>query len=144
MEKIVSGRIKIPYAWPAGRAGSRFLIALRDEKQILGLRCPACAKVRVPPGRCLPCDRLGTEWVAVGPEGTLESWTVIRTAAPPIRPRRVPYAVGIIRLDGADSGLVHLLGEVDPDEIRAGVRLRPVFEESRRGHILDIRYFRPV
>ena len=52
---------------------------------------------------------------------------------------------GVIKLEGADTGLTHLLGEVDPADLRPGLLLEAVFKEpeQRRGHILDILYFRP-
>ena len=37
-----NGRIKIPYTWYVGETGSRFLIALRDNKEIWGNQCPQC------------------------------------------------------------------------------------------------------
>ncbi len=141
---ICEGQIKIPYSWPAGKLGSHFLATLRDRMQLLGLRCPSCEKVLVPPTRCLSCDRVGTEWVQVGPQGVLEVWTVVRTPISSIQVLPVPYAVGVICLDGADTGLVHLLGDVDFNKLRNGVRVEPVYNPNRRGHLLDIRYFRPI
>jgi uncharacterized OB-fold protein len=141
---ICEGKIKIPYSWPAGELGSHFLTALRDRMQVLGLRCPSCEKVLVPPMRCLNCDRVGTEWVQVGPQGVLEVWTVVRTPVSSIDIPPAPYAVGVIRLDGADTGLVHLVGDVDFGKLRSGILVEPVFSQKRRGHILDIRYFRPI
>ncbi len=142
--RVLEGRIKIPYAWPAGRMGSRFLRGLRDEKKLWAIRCPACNRVTVPPGRCLTCDQIGTEWVEVGPAGVLECWTVVRDSEPGIQVLPTPYAIGLIRLEGADTPLVHLIGEVKPERIRAGMRVEPVFDRKRRAHILDIRYFRPA
>jgi uncharacterized OB-fold protein len=55
-----------------------------------------------------------------------------------------PFAYGIILLDGASTGMVHFLGEVDSEEIKPGMRVEAVFKEERIGDILDIRYFRPV
>jgi hypothetical protein len=55
-----------------------------------------------------------------------------------------PFAYAVIRLDGADTGLVHLLGEVKPEEIREGMRLKAVFAEERTGKMLDVKYFKPV
>ncbi len=55
-----------------------------------------------------------------------------------------PLAYGMILLDGASTGLVHLLGEVDFKEIKTGMRVEAVFNEERVGDITDIRYFRPV
>ena len=141
---ICEGKIKIPYSWPAGKLGSHFLATLRDRMQILGLRCPSCEKVLVPPTPCLSCNRVGTEWVQVGPQGVLETWTVVRMPVSSIQVLPVPYAVGVIRLDGADTGLVHLVGDVNFDELRSGIRVEPVFSQDRRGHILDVRYFRPI
>ncbi|MGH7274725.1 MAG: Zn-ribbon domain-containing OB-fold protein [Nitrospiria bacterium] len=94
--------------------------------------------------RCLTCHQIGTEWVQVGPQGTLETWTIVRTSVPSIQVIPVPYAVGVIRLDGADSGLVHFLGGVEFSKLFSGLRIEPVFNPQRRGHILDIRYFQPV
>lgn len=141
---VCEGQIKIPYAWPAGKLGSRFLVALRDRMQLLGLRCPSCKKVLVPPTRCLNCDQIGSEWIQVGPQGILETWTVVRIPVSAVQILPVPYVMGLIRLDGADTGLVHLVGEVDFDTLRTGIRVEPVFSSERRGHILDIRYFQPI
>lgn len=142
---ICPGQIKIPYRWSAGRAGSVFLQALRDRKQIVGLRCPRCRAVSVPPRpHCPACTVAGQEWVDVGPQGTLVTWTVVRAAAPGLDPAPVPYVFGAIRLDGADTALVHLVGETPLDRLRAGLRLEPVFAEPRKGDIRDLRWFRPV
>jgi uncharacterized OB-fold protein len=57
----------------------------------------------------------------------------------------LPVAYGIIKLDGADTGFVHMLGEVDLDKIKIGMRVKAVFrEDERKGNILDINYFKPV
>ena len=55
-----------------------------------------------------------------------------------------PFIYGIILLDGADTGLTHFLGEVDPEDMRIGMRVEAVFQEEREGSILDIKYFRPI
>lgn len=141
----IPGQIKIPYRWSAGRAGSAFLAALRDRARILGARCPRCRQVSVPPRpHCPACAVACTETVETGPLGTLTTWTVVREEFPGIDVMPVPYAFGAVRLDGADTALVHLLGEIDPGAIRTGLRVEPVFAPVRRGHILDLRYFRPV
>lgn len=142
---VHQGRIKVPYRWWVGETGSRFLVALRDEQRILGTRCPACDRVFVPPRRtCGQCFRAAMEWREVGPEGTLVTYTVPRYAET-IHPRfDGVFAFGIVRLDGADTGLAHLLGEFRERELRAGLRVEAVFRDDREGSILDIRCFRPV
>jgi uncharacterized OB-fold protein len=52
--------------------------------------------------------------------------------------------MGIVKLDGADTGLVHLLGGVDIGKLRVGMRMQAVFREKRQGNYLDIEYFRPL
>lgn len=39
----------IEYKVNLGEAWSRFLVSLRDDRQILGVRCARCVKVYVPP-----------------------------------------------------------------------------------------------
>jgi uncharacterized OB-fold protein len=84
-----------------------------------------------------------SEWVEVSDTGTLLTYTITRYAVPGIQPLEPPFALGIIKLDGATSGLVHLLGEVNLNDISIGMRVKAVFREARRGNYLDIKYFRP-
>ena len=51
---------------------------------------------------------------------------------------------GIIKLDGSDTSLVHLLGEINPDDIKIGMRVEAVFSQETKGSIQDIAYFKPV
>ncbi|MBI3269719.1 MAG: Zn-ribbon domain-containing OB-fold protein [Planctomycetes bacterium] len=134
----VEGRIRIPYRWPAGKAGGRFLAALRDESRLLGQRCPKCARVAVPPRpRCLSCGAVADEWVPVGPEGELVSWTVARGGPAPV-------AWGLVRLDGADTGVLHRLLDVAPEALKSGMRMRAVLDGRRTGQITDIAGFAPA
>jgi len=55
-----------------------------------------------------------------------------------------PYAIGVIKLDGADTAITHFIGEVDFKELKAGMKLEAVFNETRNANILDIKYFKPV
>jgi hypothetical protein len=52
--------------------------------------------------------------------------------------------IAVIKLDGADTGFTHLLGEVDEKKLKIGLKVEPVFARERKGHILDIRYFKPI
>ena len=137
------GQISVPYTWWVGEVGSRFLIALRDEEKILGTRCKGCNKVYVPPRKnCGKCFVDMDEWVELGREGVVTAHTIVRFEYP-LQPVRPPFAYAIIKLDGADVGLVHLIKE-DLDALKNGVRVRAVFKEERTGHILDIDSFQIV
>ncbi len=126
-----------------GATGTKFLKTIRDEKKIMGIKCPSCSKVYVPPRtHCPTCFDRMSEWVDLSGKGTLTSYTVVRYEEPYL-PRTVPFAYGVIQMDGADVGMAHILGEVDLDKIEVGMRLEPVFKEEREGSILDIDYFKP-
>ena len=132
------------YSHSAGPIRSRFLLQLRDNQKIMGSRCPACGKVYVPArSTCLPCFENMEDLVEVGHEGVLETYTFSNDAALDAA-SDTPAAFGIIKLDGADTGLVHRLGEVDHTGIKIGMRVEAVFADSLKGDIRDIKYFRPV
>jgi uncharacterized OB-fold protein len=141
---IYHGQIYIPDTYSAGTVGSRFLIELRDKKRIMGTRCPTCNRVYVPARSvCKDCFGQLDEWVEVSDKGTLLTYSVCHQANP-VQPVEPPVVYGIVQLDGADTGFVHMLGEVNPEQLRIGMRVRAVFKEKREGSILDIKYFKPL
>ena len=143
---VYHGKIHIPNTYSAGAVGSRFLIELRDNERIMGTRCPACKLVYVPARSvCKDCFSQLSEWVEVSHQGTLLTYAV--TYKPnPVQPLQVPFAYGIVKLDGADTGFVHMLGEVAPEKLKVGMKVKAAFKakEERRASILDIKYFKPL
>ena len=133
-----------PYNWTTGGTAGRLLAEFRDKRRFVGFRCPACGKVYVPArdicGECY--EDLEEEPVKVGPQGEVVSFTIIREANPE-SPAEVPYALGVVRMDGADTGIVALL-LADEKDIGVGMRVAPVWREERTGHMSDLRGFAPV
>ena len=141
---VYAGRIKVPYAWSVGETGSRFLTTLRDDREIWGVKCPKCKRVYVYPIKnCGECFVPTEAWVKVANVGTLESFTVVHYKHD-MQPRKRPLVYGLVRLDGADGALLHLIGGVDPAKIKLGMRLKAVFARQRAGSILDIQHFAPA
>ena len=141
---IYHGQINIPNSYSAGAVGSRFLIDLRDKKKIMGTRCPTCNRVYVPARSiCKDCFGQLDEWVEVSDKGTVLTYS-IEYEPKPIQPVDPPIIYGIIQLDGADTGLVHMLGGVDPEQLRVGMRVQAVFSDERVASIMDIKYFKPL
>ena len=141
---LYHGQIYIPNQYAAGAVGSRFLIELRDKKRIMGTRCPACNRVYVPARSvCKDCFAQLNDWVQVSDKGTLLTYTICNQPNP-VQPMEPPVAYGIVQLDGADTGFVHMLGEVDPEQLRVGMRVQAVFKPEREASILDIKYFKPL
>jgi uncharacterized OB-fold protein len=142
-------QITLQYRFAAGHYATRFFAALRDEGKILATR-DAAGNVMVPPRPVCGLSSLPMEeWVEVGPGGTLAGCTIVYV--PFIDPmtgvqRPVPYGFGLVRFDGADTNIYHLIDETDPARIGVGKRVEPVFKprEERVGSLADIRHFKLV
>jgi len=141
---VYHGQVYIPNTYSAGAVGSRFLIELRDNKRIMGMRCARCNRVYVPARSiCKDCFGRLDEWVEVSDKGTVLSYCVSYVPNG-IQPTEPPTVYGIVQLDGADTGFVHMLGEVEGEQLRVGMRVQAVFNNNRTGSILDIKYFKPL
>jgi uncharacterized OB-fold protein len=141
---VYEGQIHIPNTYTAGALGTEVFTKLRDEKKIMGMRCPTCNKVFVlARSTCRDCFEKMEEMVEVSDQGTVSTYTVC-SQPNPIQPTQTPITYAVIQLDGADNGMVHILGEVAPDAIRMGMRVQAVFKEERTGNLLDIKYFKPA
>ncbi|NQT74692.1 MAG: Zn-ribbon domain-containing OB-fold protein [Chloroflexi bacterium] len=140
-------QLAIPNTYPAGVVGSKFLIELRDNKKIKGIKCPECNQVYVPPrSTCKYCFGELSELVDVSDKGTLVTYAVSYEPTPVQPVEGTPVIYGIVKLDGADTGFVHMLGEVDPKQLEIGMRVKAVFKTKKKrvASILDIKYFKPL
>ena len=138
---IHHGRIAMPYRHSAGIAGSQFFHGLQEGK-ILGIQCLKCRKTYVPPKIVCPeCFELMDEWVTLGGTGTVLTFTKIYYSSP-VHPVEPPFILGCIHLDGADTALLHLIGEVEDHDLKPGLRVQAVFNDKPEGNILDVKYFK--
>jgi uncharacterized OB-fold protein len=141
---IFKEKLQVPFIYSAGPVVSRFYQEIRENKRIMALRCDSCKRVIMPPraicGRCF-CKL--TEWVEVGKEGKVMSFTTVHYSEP-IHPLRAPFHYGLILLDGSDTPFIHLIGEADERDLHIGMRVEAIFSEQPKGNILDIKYFRPL
>lgn len=142
---VKDGLLALPYQYFAGRLGSKFLIALRDAKQIKGVRCGKCERTYVPPRkRCERCfSDLTQSWVDLPGTGTVQSFTIIRYAGAHL-PRKPPYVLALVKLDGADTPLAHIVAGIAPEGVESGMRVKAVFASVPTSTILDIDHFAPM
>jgi uncharacterized OB-fold protein len=80
--------------------------------------------------------------VEVGPAGRVTSWTWLSEPRPG-NPLDRPFAWALIRLDGADSALLHAVDAGSESVMRTGMRVVPRFSDERTGVIRDIACFVP-
>jgi uncharacterized protein len=140
VSRKIEGELPVGFRYTPGVANTAFFEALRDRGVLLGSRCGSCAMTYLPAR--LFCERCFAELtpdVECGPEGELISWTVCRVDIDD-EPLDEPVTVGLVKLDGADTVLMHLL---QSDEPQIGMRVRAVVREDRAGSILDLAGFAP-
>jgi len=138
-----SHRLEYPYSRSVGPVIGAFLTGLR-EGRLTGVR-GAGGAVIVPPTEYDPTTGDDTgELVAVGPGGVVESWAWVSRPLPK-HPLQTPFAWALIRLDGADTALLHAVDSGGPDRLASGdrvtVKFRPAAERS--GTMVDIESFVP-
>ena len=132
------------YAWDAGVAIGRFLDGL-EEGLILGRECRSCRRMLVPPRMfCERCFRGTDAWVEAQQTGIVQTFSIchVRWDMQPLDEPEIP---AVISIDGSDGGLLHMLGDVGPDDVSVGMAVEAVWrpESERTGSILDISHFRP-
>jgi uncharacterized OB-fold protein len=138
--RTVHGELPVAFHYTPGVGNTAFFEALRDRGVLLGSRCEACG-VTYLPARIF-CERCFAELTAdtgCGPGGTLESFTVGHVGIDG-EPLDQPVAIGLVKLDGADTVLMHRLLGADSWEI--GTRVEAVVLADRAGSILDVEGFR--
>ncbi len=143
---VIPGVWDFEYQYFAGDTASRFFNALRDEGVILGTECPRCKRVLVPArSYCDACYVATERWVDVGPEGTLDIFSIVATQFPGLP--APPFVMGYITLDGAGTALLNHVSGVDLSDIDAAAnllmrrpRVRATFKDRREGRITDFHF----
>ncbi|GFP51812.1 hypothetical protein LAUMK7_05396 [Mycobacterium kansasii] len=133
--------LSFDYTRSVGPILGQFFTALR-ECRILGVR-GSDGRVHVPPAEYDPVTYEPlTEMVPVSDVGTVASWT---WQPEPLQgqPLDRPFAWALIKLDGADTLLMHAVDAGEPDKIRTGARVHVHWADEPQGAITDIAYFAP-
>jgi uncharacterized OB-fold protein len=139
---VLEGAISIPYQWTTGPAVGRFLTDLRDHARLSAARCPGCGKIYVPPaGVCGLCHVRIDDLSSIPSTGTLQAFTVVSERVA-LRPKEPPYVLGLIKIDRADTCLLHVVLAEDPGSLRPGARVQAVFKAERQGDVTDIEGFK--
>ena len=134
--------IEFDYTRSLGPVLSRFMTALADRR-ILGAR-GADGRVHAPPFEYDPVSAEPPgELIEVGPGGTVVSWSWMPEPLAG-QPLAAPFAWALIRLDGADTAMLHAVDAGSAAAMRTGLRVRPRWSATRTGSIRDIACFEPA
>ena len=131
------------YTRSVGTAISRYLTGLRAGK-IIGVRI-GDGRVMVPPTEYDP-ETGGAidEYVEVGPAGTVVSWTWVSEPRAGKHHLTKPFAFALVRPDGADIPMVHVVDVASADEMSVGMRVMPRWADERVGYVTDLNAWVPM
>ena len=152
-EDIKTGKVlsraekpKLEYAWDNGVAIGRYLEELKNGR-LIARKCNKCRRIMIPPRMfCELCWRPTDEWVYVKDTGTVYTYSIcyVNWDASRIPKGQPPHIPAVIHIDGASPhmGMLHKLGEVDPEDVKIGMRVQAVWkkpEESEYPQNLKLR-----
>ncbi|MGV9801773.1 Zn-ribbon domain-containing OB-fold protein [Mycobacterium sp. NPDC003449] len=132
-------KLSFDYTRSVGPLLSRFFTALRSRR-IVGVR-GSDGRVLVPPAEYDPVTYEPlTDVVEVASVGTVLSWT---WQAEPLagQPLDRPFAWALVKLDGADTAMLHAVDAPSADAISTGARVHAHWIDEPVGAITDIAYF---
>ncbi len=130
------------YTRSTGPVIGHFLTELRAGR-IVGTRT-SDGRVLVPAAEYDPVSAEAlTEFVSVAEEGVVTTWSWV---AEPISHHLLqkPFAFALVRLDGADVPMLHMVDAGEEGAMRTGMRVRVRWAAERRGSITDIACFEPA
>ena len=133
--------IGFDYTRSLGPTLSQFMTALAGRR-ILGSR-GADGRVYAPPFEYDPVTLAPPgDLVPVGPEGSVTTWSWVPEPLEG-QPLSRPFAWALVRLDGADTAMLHAVDAGSAAAMRTGMRVRVRWAEATVGHIRDIACFEP-
>lgn len=133
--------IEFPFSRTTGPVIGAFFTGLREGK-VIGIRS-GDGRVLCPPVEYDPVTAASlTELVPLGSSGEVVSWTWVATPRDG-QPFDRPFAWALVRLDGADTPMLHAVDVASPDEMKTGMRVAIRWATERVGAISDIEAFVP-
>jgi uncharacterized OB-fold protein len=134
--------IAFDYTRSLGPVLGQFMTAL-VEQRILGAR-GADGRVHAPPFEYDPVTaRPPDELFQVGSAGTVVTWSWVPEPLTG-QPLDHPFAWALIRLDGADTAMLHAVDAGSATAMRTGMRVQARWAGARVGSIRDIACFDPL
>jgi uncharacterized protein len=131
-----------PYSRTVGPTYGRFLTGLAEGR--FEATVGSDGRVFVPPAEFDPStgDALD-QWVEVSTEGTVVSWS---WQPEPLEGQPLPSAFAwvLVRLDGADTAMLHACDVSEPDAMSTGMRVRARFVSDAEPGMGALECFEPL
>ena len=148
-EKIIvsnKGMVRAEYSFWVGRYMDKFYDAL-EKKKLIGNKCPKCGYVFVPPrevcGKCNVTIPLDQNWVNLTDTGTLINYTSTsyKVNDRDSRKTKKQQLIGMVKIDGSNTGIVYRLLEIEPKDVKIGMKVKIDWNEKAKGDPSDINGF---
>jgi hypothetical protein len=133
--------VEYPFTRTVGPVQSAFFTGLR-EGVVLGVRAADGSVVCPPVEYDSHTSEPLSELVELGSAGEVTTWAWIAEPRDD-QPLDRAFAWALIRLDGADTAMLHAVDAVDEAAMSTGMRVRVRWAEDREGAITDIACFEP-
>jgi uncharacterized OB-fold protein len=134
--------LEFDYTRSLGPTLARFFEGLRERK-IVGART-ASGKVIVPPSPHDPDTGEDIQELVELPDtGVVTTWAWVPKPRPK-HPLQRPFAWALVRIDGADTAMLHAVDAGDESKMSTGMTVKARWADEPSGSILDLACFEPA
>jgi hypothetical protein len=139
------GMIRADFNFWVGRYLDKFFDNL-ENKKLVGNKCPKCDDVFVPPrkicGKCNMVIPLEENWVDLPDTGTLLNYTITPYRVNDRTHRKAKdLLLGMVQIDGSNTSIVYRLMNLNPNEVKIGMKVKIEWAEKPKGDPSDIKGF---
>lgn len=133
--------LEYTYTRSVGPVVGKFLGGL-EERKLFGIRTKD-GRVLVPPAEYDPdTGEELSDFVEAGQAGAVTTWAWVYEPRKN-HPLDRPFAWALIRLDGADTAMLHAVDARDEARMATGMRVRVRWRDETAGELQDIVCFEP-
>jgi uncharacterized OB-fold protein len=131
------GMVRADYNFWVGQYLDKFYDAL-ENKKVIGNKCSKCGDVFVPPrkicGKCNVSIPLDQNWVNLPDTGILKNYTITPYRVNDRTHRKTKdLLLGMIQIDGSNTAIVYKLLNIEPSEVKIGMKVKIEWTEKTKG-----------
>ena len=139
------GMVRADFNFWVGRYLDKFFDNL-ENKKLVGNKCPKCSDVFVPPrkicGKCNVVIPLEENWIDLPDTGILKNYTITPYRVNDRTHRKAKdLLLGMVQIDGSNTSIIYKLLNLEPSEVKIGMKLKIEWTEKTKGNPSDIKGF---